>query len=193
METVYVDKTAFTDPLVAGISNQPGAAVLIPPGRNNFEFHYTGIDFDTPERIHFRYQLEGLDSGWFEAGDTRVAHYNHIPAGTYRFRVEVCDASGEWNEPGAAMSFVVLAHFWQTLWFEVPAAGVLVAVIAAGIRWVERRRYRARLKRLEQEQAMARERARIAHDLHDELGSSLTYISMSITDLGQSKEKSADH
>jgi len=90
------------------------------------------------------------------------------------------------------LSFVVLAHFWQTLWFELAAAAALLGLIAAGIRLVERRRYRARLKRLEQEQAMARERARIAHDLHDELGSSLTCISMSITDLGQSRETSAD-
>lgn len=188
LETVYVDQTPFADPLWQAVSDQPPTAIRIPPGRHNFEFHYTGINFDSPERIRFRYQLEGLDSGWFEAGDIRVAHYNRIPPGAWRFRVEACDASGEWNEPGAVMSFVVLAHFWQTLGFELATVGALVGLLAAGIRLVERRHYRARLKRLEQEQAMARERARIAHDLHDELGSSLTYISMSITDLGQSPE-----
>ncbi len=199
MEDVFVDKQLLknppaTMPLPAAPTQGKAfnGAATIPAGRHSFDFHFTGIAFDAPEKIQFRYWLEGLDSGWTEWGDIRVAHYSYVPPGTYRFHVQASNLNGQWNEPGTGMALVVLPYFWQTLWFQVLSVVGMVGLIAAGIRLVERRRYRARLKRIEQEQTMERERVRIARDLHDELGSSLTYISMSITDIGQSKENSAE-
>jgi signal transduction histidine kinase/ligand-binding sensor domain-containing protein len=197
LEEVLVDKQILKRTAWQGAanfdhagSNSPNSVVTIPAGRHSFDFHFTGIGFDAPERIQFRYWLEGLDS-WSEWGTIREAHYSYLPPGTYRFHVQASNLNGQWNEPGAGMSFVVLPFFWQRLWFELLSACVLIGLIAAGIRLIERRRYRARLKRMEQERAMQNERVRIARDLHDELGSSLTYISMSITDIGQSPENSA--
>jgi signal transduction histidine kinase len=152
------------------------------PGRHSFEFHYTGLTFDAPERIQFRYQLEGWDQDWVEAGDDRVARYN-IPPGNYRFRVIACNSGGLWNEVGAGLALLVLPTLWQSLWFKIVIGLILLGLLALIIRRIERGRYRARLRRLEQEHAMQNERARIARDLHDELGSSLTYISMSVNDL----------
>jgi signal transduction histidine kinase/ligand-binding sensor domain-containing protein len=193
MEDVLVDN----ERLAAAPAREPAAdgragGIQIPAGKHTFEFNYTGINFDAPEKIQFRYRLDGLDADWTEAGNVRVARYSYIPPGAYRFRVQACSASRQWNEPGTGLSFVVLPHFWQTWWFAVLLAGAAVGALGLGIRLVERRRYRARLQRLEREQAMERERMRIAQDLHDELGSSLTYISMSITDLGQSPERDAE-
>ena len=171
---------------------EPQSSLQIPAGKHSFDFHYTGIAFDAPEKIQFRYWLEGLDAGWTEWSDIREAHYSYLPPGDYRFHVQASNLNGQWDEPGAAVAFVVAAYFWQTLWFELLSVVFMIGLIAAGIRLVERRRYRARLKRIEQERAMENERVRIARDLHDELGSSLTYISMSIADIGQSKETSAE-
>jgi len=196
IESVRVDKQIWgfvsRTNNISGDNNFSDPAMTIPPGKHAFEFHYTGIGFDAPEKIQFRYLVDPLDSGWNEAGDLRVAGYGYIPPGTYRFHVQACNLSGQWNEPGATVSFVVLAHFWQTLWFKALLVLGGIILIAVGIRRLERRRYRARLKRIEQERAIETERVRIARDLHDELGSSLTYISMSITDIGQSGENDAE-
>ena len=184
LEDVLVDKQKMP--------SAPARDGTIPAGRHSFDFHFTGIGFDAPERIQFRYWLQGMDPGWTEWSDIRVAHYSYLPPGSYRFRVQACNLNGQFDEPGAGVAFAVLPFFWQRPWFAALLVFALVGLIAAGIRLVERRRYRARLRRIESEQAMERERVRIARDLHDELGSSLTYISMSITDIGQSRETSAE-
>lgn len=185
MEDVYLDGRGLAA-LPAGTDQQ------VPPGRHSFEFHYTALSFDAPEKIQFKYQLIGLDSHWIEAGNIRVAHYGYVPPGRYRFRVLAGNGNGQWNETGAETAFTVLPYFWQMAWFELLLALAILGLLAGGIRYVERRRYRARLKRLEQERAMTTERERIACDLHDELGSSLNYISMSVSDLGRSRGGDAE-
>jgi ligand-binding sensor domain-containing protein/signal transduction histidine kinase len=163
----------------------------IPPGRRRFEFHYTGVSWSAPEKIRFRYRLEGLDLDWTEAGAQRVAIYNYVPPGDYRFQVIACNGNGLWNDTGATVSFAVMPHLWQTSWFVGLSILVALGLTGGAIRGLERRRYRARLKRLDQERAMERERARIARDLHDELGSSLARISM-LSDLGQARDNSVE-
>jgi len=154
------------------------STIIIPPGKHSLEVNYTGIGFDAPERIRFRYRLEGLDSNWTEAGEMRVARYSYIPPGTYRFRVQARYLAGSGSETESGISFKVLPYYWQTGWFKVLSAFAFFCFIAMGIWLAERRRYRSRLKLIQQAQAMDNERARIARDLHDELGSQLTHISM---------------
>ena len=161
----------------------------IPAGKHGFQFHYTGLNFSAPEKIRFRYRLEGLDADWLEAGAEHIARYPYVPPGHYRFQVTACANDGRWNPAGAEVAFTVLPHFWQETWFTVLLGVLLLGLTAGGIRYVERRRYRARLKRLQMERQTERERARIARDLHDELGSSLTRISM-LSDLAQSRDNS---
>jgi ligand-binding sensor domain-containing protein/signal transduction histidine kinase len=161
------------------------------PGKHSFEFHYTGLNFSAPEKIRFRYRLEGLDADWVEAGALRVARYPYVPPGKYRFDVMACNNDGRWNPASAGVSFSVQPHFWQTASFTVLLVLCLLGLTGGGIRYAERRRYHARLKRLQLERQTERERARIARDLHDELGSSLTRISM-LSDLAQSRENSTD-
>ena len=188
MEDVLLDNQELKN-LPAGGSDFAGhtftnSALTIPPGKHNFEFHYTGIGFNAPEKIRFRYRLEGLDFDWTEAGETRIARYGYIPPGTYRFRVQASHFTGAWNETGAGLSFEVRPYYWQTQWFKALSAFALLCLMAGGIRLVERRRYRLRIKRIQQERAMDNERTRISRDLHDELGSELTHISM-LSDVGQ--------
>lgn len=155
----------------------PAEFLRLPPGKHRLEFRYTGLSFDAPERVRFRYRLEGLDPDWVEAGTRRTAFYGFVPPGHYCFRVIACNGDGVWNEEGARLNLTVLTHFWQTWWFI--GASVLTLVIggAGGARVVEKRRLHNRLKRLEQERALERERTRIAQDLHDMMGAKLCRIS----------------
>ncbi len=163
--------------LVDGV---PDAAesLRLAPGKHRLEFRYTGLNFDAPERVRFRYRLEGLDSDWVEAGSSRSASFPYVPYGKYRFEVIAGNGKGGWNKTGASVSVTVQPHLWQTWWFRVPASLGLLAAIAVTSRVMEKRKLHRRLEQLERERALAHERERIARDLHDDLGSSLARISL---------------
>jgi ligand-binding sensor domain-containing protein/signal transduction histidine kinase len=181
LETILVDGVPGLSSSTSSDNNpesrRKSQALRLAPGRHTLEFRYTGLSFDAPERVRFRYRLKGLDSDWFEAGTRRVAFYNFVPPGSYLFEVIACNGDGIWNRQGASLPLTVLPHFWQNWWFIW--GGLLVTGIAGvgGIRLVEKRRMRQRLKRLEQERLLERERTRIAQDLHDTMGAKLCRIS----------------
>ncbi len=147
------------------------------PGKHRVEFRYTAPGFDAPEMVHFRYRLEGLDTDWVEAGTRRTAFYGYLPAGDYHFRVGACNLDGVWTDNDAGLDLKVLRHFWQAWWFIALVATSLMILLSGTIRLVEKQKLQRRLKRLEQEHALERERARIAQDLHDEMGAKLCKIS----------------
>lgn len=146
-------------------------------GRHRIELHYTTVNFEAPEQMRFRYQLEGLDVEWVEAGPRRTAFYNYVPPGEYRFRLAVSNAGDAWNESEVVLAMSVARHFWQRWWVIALAAVGLLAGVASGVRFVEKRKAQRRMQRLEQERALERERHRIAQDLHDEMGAKLCRIS----------------
>ncbi len=163
----------------ATVSNQDDIPRFrIGPGAHRYEFSFTGLSFTVPEKVRFRYRVEDLDPDWADAGTKRLVNYSYIPPGSYTFRVIACNNDGVWSEPGAAVHFTVLPQFWQTWWFRalsgLGAAGLLTAVVL----FITRRRMREKLERLEQQRAIERERTRIARDIHDDLGASLTRITM---------------
>jgi ligand-binding sensor domain-containing protein/signal transduction histidine kinase len=155
----------------------PRELVRITPGKHRVEFRYTGLSFDAPESIRFRYRLEGLDTDWVEAGTRRTAFYSYLPPGDYRFRVSACNSEGRWSENESEVRLVVSRHFWQTWWFAMLAGVAFLGSVVAAVHLTERRKLHRRLKRLEQEGALERERTRIAQDLHDEMGAKLCRIS----------------
>jgi ligand-binding sensor domain-containing protein/signal transduction histidine kinase len=155
-----------------------GGSLVIPPGHKQFEFRFTALNFDAPDKTRFRYQLEGFDTDWVEADTRRTAHYGNLSPNHYRFHVAACNSAGVWNEKGASLEFTVQPHFYQTWWFLV-SAGVSVLGAAAGLaRLAAARKYRRKLARLEQQHAIERDRARIAQDIHDDLGAGLTQITL---------------
>lgn len=162
---------------VSGLTEANNDVLKLGPGRHRIEFQYTALSFDSPERIRFRYRLHGLDSDWVEAGNRRVAFYSYVPPGDYRFQVIACNADGFWNETGVIIGLSVSKHFWQTWWFAGILALTLLAVVGGGVRFMVKRNLQRRLKYLEQERVLERERTRIAQDLHDEMGAKLCRIS----------------
>ena len=97
-----------------------------PPGSTNWEFQYAALSMVAPERVHFRYRLEGYESGWTEANTRRTAYYTRLPPGKYVFRVVASNDDGVWNEIGAAQRFELLPHFYETTWFKAVCAGVVL-------------------------------------------------------------------
>jgi signal transduction histidine kinase len=157
--------------------------LVIPPGAREVELHYTGISFASPEKINFRYQLEGLDPDWVEAGSRRAAYYQRIPPGDFVFRVAACSANGEWNPQAASLTISVRPFLWQTAWFRWGMGLASLGAVAGTLRQVERRKYRRRLAALETQHAIERERLRISKDMHDHIGGMLTQVSQ-LSDLG---------
>ncbi|MCX8090877.1 MAG: histidine kinase [Verrucomicrobiae bacterium] len=147
----------------------------VPSTARRIEFHYTAPEMEIPERLRFRYRLEGLDTEWVEAGAQRTASYARLPPGLYRFQVMV-GAHGVWQPAKVPLTLEIVPRFWERRAFQLGGVALLLVVVAASVRFAERARLRRRLARLETEKAMEQERARIARDLHDEIGSGLTEI-----------------
>ena len=173
---VVIEALLVDDRPVKNTAVSPG--LQIPPGRHRFEFQYAGLSFIAPEKMQFRYQLEGFDREWVNAQTRRVATYNYVPPGQYTFQVIACNSDGVWNNLGAKITFKVLPYFWQTLQFRI-LAGMMVIAASSGIAWFgARQRIRRKLERSERQRAIEHERARIANDIHDDLGAHLTRITM---------------
>jgi signal transduction histidine kinase/ligand-binding sensor domain-containing protein len=156
------------------------AAVSVPAGRRRLEIRYTALSFTAPERVRFKQRLDGFDEAWRDVGDQRATSFQGLRPGNYRFRVIAANNDGVWNNEGASLAFVVQPEVWRTAWFR---AGVLVALAGVGFGL-----YRARIGRLQREQAIQREfsrgliesqeqeRKRIAGELHDSLEQNLLVI-----------------
>ena len=150
----------------------------IPPGHSKIEITFTALSFNSPENVQFRYRLKNFDTDWIEAGTQRIAKYPRLPAGDYEFDVTACNEAGVWNETGFQLPFTVEPFFWQTWWFRVLMVMSFTAAIIAVVRYVSFRRLRQRMAVLEQQAALDKERARIAKDLHDDLGATMTQITL---------------
>jgi signal transduction histidine kinase len=174
---VVIERLLVDDQMVSeGTASE--SPLRIAPGRHRYEFQFTGLSFVAPEKVRFRFRLEGVETEWVETQSSRKAYYSQLPPGDYRFRVLACSNNGVWNERGATLAFTVLPAFWQTWWFRISGAA-MIALAGGGIVWLDaRRRTRRKVERLERQQAVERERARIAKDIHDDLGASLTRINL---------------
>jgi signal transduction histidine kinase/ligand-binding sensor domain-containing protein len=141
-------------------------SLKLPVRTTRVHIAYTALNFSVPERVRFRYKLEGTDKDWQDVGTRREAFYTNLRPGHYRFHVIACNNDGVWNEEGAALGFNILPAFYQTNWF------LLLCVTAAG--WLAWAAYRWRVRQVTarldlQFRERLSERTRVAQDLHDTL------------------------
>jgi ligand-binding sensor domain-containing protein/two-component sensor histidine kinase len=166
---VHIEKLIFDDKTVIPKrgSHADDGTITIPPGTGRFEVHYTGLSLVAPAKVRFRFQLEGYDADWLQAGSQRVAHYTRVPHGRYQFRVTAANNDGVWNEDAVVLPIWIKPHFRETLWFRLLTGLAVIGPVLAVI-WL-------RLIDLRNVQAL---RLRIAQDLHDEAGSNLGSIQL---------------
>jgi signal transduction histidine kinase len=144
----------------------PASAISLPPGTGNVHLRYTATSLSIPERVAFRYKLEGVDEQWQDAGSRREAFYNRLAPGNYTFRVIASNNDGVWNDRGATLRFDV-----QPAWYQTNAFRAACAMLALVSLWAL---YRLRVKQIEAA-AHARfnerlsERTRLAREIHDTL------------------------
>jgi signal transduction histidine kinase/ligand-binding sensor domain-containing protein len=154
-----------------------GGALEISGKVRKLEFRLSVLCLSTPDRVRIKYRLDGFDSEWITAGSDRIATYPKLPPGAYVLRVASSLGNGVWTEM-TPLSLTVRPLWWQTAWFQLAVAAAFVALVVLVVRAVSHRRLRLRLERLERESAIERERIRIARNIHDDLGASLTRISL---------------
>ncbi len=144
----------------------PGPDLTLPALTGDIQINYAGLSFVAPQKVRFRYKLEGHDTDWQDPGSRRQALYSDLPPGRYRFRVIACNNDGLWNEAGASLDLVVPPAVYQTIWFRV-ALGLL----GVGLVWLLLRLRMRQLTADIQSRVAERlgERERIARELHDTL------------------------
>lgn len=164
--------------------------VTTDPGRARLEFRFVGLGFSAPEKTTYRARLRGLNDAWTELGDQRIAAFEAVPPGRYTFEVLAVNGDGTVSREPAGIGVIVTPHWWETAWFYL-VAGAFALATAGGIGWFGARvRLKRRIQALKIRHAREAERARIARDLHDDLGADLTEISilaaLAAEDAGQS-------
>jgi len=150
----------------------------IPPGTQQIKIQFTGLSFISPDRVRFKYKLEGLDREWSEPSTARLVQYNLLPPGNHRFLVRACNNDGVWNDEAAELALIVLPRFYETWTFKLAVAVGAAGLVVFTVRRVYARRLHRQLEQLERQRAIERDRARIAKDIHDDLGAGLTQIAL---------------
>jgi len=113
--------------VVNGADVNLSGPLIIPPGNNDVQIHYTAISLLAAEKVRFKIRLSPLDREWVDTGDRRDVRYAQLPPGNYTFQVTSCNSDGVWNEAGIALNFTVQPHFYQTAWFMM-----LMALMVGG-------------------------------------------------------------
>ena len=145
----------------------------LPLGAGDFEIHYAALGYSAPEKMRFRYTLEGLDQNWIDAGARRFTYYANLSPGRYRFRVVAGEEDGAWNKTGDAFSFYLKPPFYRTPLFAaivIPSAMLFAWLLY----WLHMRGLRARYS------AVLAERNRISQDIHDTLAQNLAGIALQL-------------
>jgi len=156
VESVIVDRKEFaaSDNLEVG------------PHVRDLQIDYTSPTLSIPQKVKFRYKLDGYDDDWHEAGPRRQAFYTDVPPRTYTFRVMAANSDGVWNDRAATLQFSIAPAYYQTTWFRAGSAVWFVALLWAAYRYRMRRVQHAFALTLD---ARVGERTRIARELHDTL------------------------
>ncbi len=100
-----------------------------------FEFEYAALNFTNSQKNQYKYMLEGLDQGWYDAGTLRKGRYAGIPDGNYTLRIIGSNNDGLWNDKGVSLKVTVVPPFWRTWWFRILAGVVVIAFVAGGVSW----------------------------------------------------------
>jgi ligand-binding sensor domain-containing protein/signal transduction histidine kinase len=163
----------ITTLLLNGKRVNTGQNLHLKPSERNLEVRYAGLSFVAPEKVTFRYMLEGYDKTWTDAGTRREAYFTNLPPGDFQFKVLASNQDGVWSAQPAAISFTVEPLLYQRRGFFPALALLLGLAVAAG--------YHQRVRRMQRQFNMVlAERSRIARELHDTLLQGLSGVTMQL-------------
>ena len=161
------------------------SSVTLPFDQNTIGFSLAALEFTQPGRNQFAYMLDGLDKKWVNTTGSRV-RYAALAPGTYTFMLKAANNDGVWNMKPLRFTITVLPPFWETWWFRLLILVAAVGLALLSVRMYIRQKVRVKTRELEKQQALFRERTRISKDVHDDLGSGLSKISL-IAEIAQQK------
>ena len=166
-------------------------SIVIPPGAEQLEIDYTALNFSAPDAVRFKCQLEGHEAKPVDVGGERVARYPKLPPGIYHFHVSAENEDAVWNDTGSTLAITVQPWFWQTKGFLVATIIFILAIVAGIVRYIATRKLRRELQLHKQKEVLESERARIARDLHDQLGANLTQVAL-LGEMAEADKNSPD-
>lgn len=155
-----------------------GAGGKVGPDARHFEFRFTGISLAHPENVFFQCKLDGIDRDWRDVGRERSISYTSLPAGMQEFRVRARNRDHAWTATDAVIQFEVLPPWWKRPWITVLLILGAAGAVALLTRLLVSRRHDRQMQILQQRHALETERARIARDIHDQIGTGLTEIAL---------------
>jgi signal transduction histidine kinase/ligand-binding sensor domain-containing protein len=169
---IFVNDTLFASDTANFIQ-----ALELPFDRNTISLSLRALEFTQPANNMFAYMLEGLDKDWVYTGNDKV-RYSNLQPGSYTFLLKASNNDGIWNETPLRMRIVIYPPYWQRWWFRALVLIVAASVVALIIRYYIKRKIVLKTLELEKQQALYLERLRISKDVHDDLGSGLSKISL---------------
>jgi len=169
---IEVNDTLFAADTAAFIST-----LSMPYRRNTISFSFRALEYTNPDRNKYAYKLEGLDNDWVYTTGDKV-RYSNLRPGDYTFLLKVSNNEGLWNEKPLQLKLTILPPFWGTWWFRTLALAVVCMLIYFASRYYVRQKIRAKMRELEKQEALNMERIRISKDVHDDLGSGLSKITL---------------
>jgi ligand-binding sensor domain-containing protein/signal transduction histidine kinase len=172
------------------LRSAPPREITIPPGKQGLEIRFASLSLAAPDKGRFKYQLEGHETAPIERpGNVREVRYSKLSQGKYHFQVMACNEDDVWNKEWATLSVRVLPPFWRTWWFLSLTTVAVLGMIVGSVHYVSTQRLQRQLAAMQQKEALEKERARIARDIHDQVGASLTQLSL----LGELVESDRHH
>lgn len=189
IEQIQTDTVAFSP------ENATEPGLVLPVGQRRLQIAFNAPCLRAAHRVRFKHKLEPIEAGWIDSDNNREVTYAQVPPGDYRFRVIACNEDGVWNETGTSVAITIPPFLWERAWFIPACWAVGLGTLVGAVLILLRQRIKRQIELLKQQHLVERERTRIAKDLHDDLGGSLTEINMladTLTGMGRAGEASPE-